>query len=307
RDPELDGATDDCNFGDWLSLGDVKTPIQFIDLAYHAYCARLMAEMATAIGEKKQAAAYQADAAKVTAAWQKIYLKPDASLTVHNQSTYAMALFFDLIPEAKRAASAAHLAKLVKDNGNKMTTGFLGTRPLLPALSAHGHHDIAGILIQQREFPSWGYEVDNGATTIWERWNSYIKGKGVHTPEMNSFSHYAFGAVCEWMMGELAGIDRAAPGFDRVRIAPRPTGTITHAAASMETRHGKLACSWKIVDGVFTADIIVPPNTSADVILPVKGELKEKGNAIVIGNGIRKQDGKQLLLGSGTYQFSAAL
>lgn len=307
RDPELDGATDDCNFGDWLSLGDVKPPIQFIDLAYHAYCARLMAEMANVIGEKKQAAAYKADAAKVTAAWQKIYLKPDASLTVHNQSTYAMALFFDLIPEAKRAASAAHLAKLVKDNGNKMTTGFLGTRPLLPALSANGHHDIAGILIQQREFPSWGYEVDNGATTIWERWNSYIKGKGVHTPEMNSFSHYAFGAVCEWMMGELAGIDRAAPGFDRVRIAPRPTGTITHASASMETRHGKLACSWKIVDGIFTADIIVPPNTSADVILPVKGELKEKGNAIVIGNGIRKQDGKQLLLGSGTYQFSAAL
>jgi alpha-L-rhamnosidase len=92
-----------------------------------------------------------------------------------------MALFFDLIPPNLREASAGHLAALVRANGNKMTTGFLGTRPLLPVLSAHGHHDLAGILIQQREYPGWGYEVENGATTIWERWNSYIKGKGPST------------------------------------------------------------------------------------------------------------------------------
>jgi alpha-L-rhamnosidase len=308
RDPELDGATDDCNFGDWLSLGDVKTPIQFIDLAYHAYCARLMSEMAAAIGHKQQAAGYRADADKVAAAFRKIYLKPDASLAVHNQSAYAMALFFDLIPAAQRTAAAGHLAGLVKDNGNKMTTGFLGTRPLLPALSATGHHDLAGILIQQREFPSWGYEVDNGANTIWERWNSYIKGKGVHEPAMNSFSHYAFGAVCEWMMSELAGIDRAAPGFDRVRIAPRPTGSITRASASTETRHGKLACSWKIEDGSFHAEVTVPPNTTAEVTLPGKGErITERGVDVVLSNGIRKRDGNKLTIGSGNYQFSTPL
>jgi alpha-L-rhamnosidase len=308
RDPELDGATDDCNFGDWLSLGDVKTPIQFIDLAYHAYCARLMSEMAAAIGHKQQSAGYRADAEKVAAAFRKIYLKPDASLAVHNQSAYAMALFFNLIPDVQRSAAAGHLAKLVKDNGNKMTTGFLGTRPLLPALSANGHHDLAGILIQQREFPSWGYEVDNGANTIWERWNSYIKGKGVHEPAMNSFSHYAFGAVCEWMMGELAGIDRAAPGFDRVRIAPRPTGTITRAAASTETRHGTLACSWKIEGGSFHADITVPPNTTAEVTLPGKGErITERGADVILSNGIRKREGNKLTIGSGIYQFSTPL
>jgi len=304
RDPELDGATDDCAFGDWLSLGDVKTPIPFIDLAYHAYDARLMAEMAAAIGHKQQSAGYRDHAEKAAASFRRIYLKPDGTLTVHNQSAYAMALFFDLIPEVQRAAAAGHLADLVKTNGNKMTTGFLGTRPLLPALSAHGHHELSGTLIQQREFPSWGYEVDNGATTIWERWNSYIKGKGVHEPAMNSFSHYSFGAVCEWMMSDLAGIDRATPGFDRIRIAPRPTGTITHAAASTDTRHGKLACSWKIDGNGFISEISLPPNTIAEVVLPVQGEIREGGASAAGRPGIREVKDNHLTLGSGIYQFS---
>ena len=195
----------------------------------------------------------------------------------------------------------------MKENGNKMTTGFLGTRPLLPALSATGHHDLAGILMQQHEYPSWGYEVDNGATTIWERWNSYIKGSGVHEPSMNSFAHYAFGAVCEWMIGDLAGIDRAAPGFDRVKIAPQPTGTITHAAASTETRHGKLACSWKIQDKKFLAEITVPPNTTAELTLPVTGEISEGGVPAAGRPGISDINGSHITLGSGTYQFAATL
>jgi len=285
----------------------VKTPIPFIDLAYHAYDAQLMSEMATAIGEKKDAGKYKALAKKVKAAFQKNYLRPGSKLTIHNQTAYAMALFFDLIPADQRAAASAHLADLVRTNGNKMTTGFLGTRPLLPALSASGHHDLAGILMQQHEYPSWGYEVDNGATTIWERWNSYIKGQGVHEPSMNSFSHYAFGAVCEWMFSDLAGIDRAAPGFDRVKIAPRPTGTITHAAASMETRHGKLACSWKIEGTNFVADVTVPPNTTADVMLPVSGEVSEGDSPASGRPGIHSVKGNQLTLGSGTYHFSAPL
>ncbi len=307
RDPELKGAIDDCGFGDWLSVGNVTTPIPFIDLAYHAYDAQLMAEMATAIGNAADAVKYKTLAEKVRTAFQKAYLQPDSKLSIHNQSAYAIALFFDLIPADKRGAASTHLAQLVKENGNKMTTGFLGTRPLLPALSASGHHDLAGVLMQQHEYPSWGYEVDNGATTIWERWNSYIKGSGVHEPSMNSFSHYAFGAVCEWMFADLAGIDRAAPGFDRVKIAPRPTGTITHAAASMETRHGKLACSWKLEGGKFLAEVTIPPNTTAEVTLPVKGGISE-GDAPAAGRpGIHLINGNQLTLGSGIYQFSASL
>lgn len=304
RDPDLEGATDDCGFGDWLSLGDVQTTIPFIDLAYHFYCAKLMAEMADAIGQKKDAENYRKHAEKVAKAFHKLYLKPDGSLSIHNQTAYAMTLFMGLIPEAQCSAAAGHLAKLIRENGNKMTTGFLGTRPLLPVLSAHGHHDLAGILMLQREFPSWGYEVDNGATTIWERWNSFIKGEGVHTPEMNSFSHYAFGAVCEWMMGELGGIDRAAIGFDRVRIAPRPIAGITSATASMETRHGKLACSWKIEGETFHAELTVPPNTTADVELPIQGDILESNKELVLAKGILDRLDNQLMLGSGVYRFS---
>lgn len=304
RDPDLKGATDDCGFGDWLSVGKVKTPIPFIDLAYYAYDARLMAEMADAIGEKKDAEKYRNVSAKTLAAFQKLYLQNDSKLAIHNQTAYAIALFFDLIPPDRRAAASGHLAELVKENGNKMTTGFLGTRPLLPALSHSGHHDLAGILMQQHEYPSWGYEVDNGASTIWERWDSYIKGEGVHEPSMNSFSHYAFGAVCEWMFADLAGIDRAAPGFDKIKIVPRPTGTITHAAASMETRHGKLACSWKLDAGTFTAEVTVPPNTIANVTLPVTGEITEGGAAATGRPGIHEVNGNRLTLGSGTYRFS---
>lgn len=306
RDPKLTGAVDDCNFGDWLSLGEVKTTTPFIDLAYHAYDARLMSEMAAAIGNPGDAVKYAALAEKVRGAFQKNYLASDGKLGIHNQSAYAIALFFDLIPESQRTAAAGHLAALVRENGNKMTTGFLGTRPLLPVLSANSHHDLAGILMQQKEYPSWGYEVDNGATTIWERWNSYIKGKGVHEPDMNSFSHYAFGAVCEWMMADLAGIDRASPGFDRVKISPRPTGTITHASAAMETRHGKLACSWKIQNGRFLAEVIIPPNTTANVTLPVSGDITEGGASAVNRPGVKEVNGNRLTLGSGTYQFDAA-
>ena len=303
RDPELRGATDDCGFGDWLSLGDVKTPIQFIDLAYHAYDARLMAEMAEAIGDATRAAQYRGHAGKVTRAFRKAWVKPDGTLGIDNQTTYAMALFFDLIPADRKARSADRLAALVKQQDNTMTTGFLGTRPLLPALSANGHHETAGVLMRQRKFPSWGYEVDNGATTIWERWNSYVKGKGVHTPEMNSFSHYAFGAVCEWMMGELAGIDRAAPGFDRVSIRPRPAAGITRAAASMETRHGTLACSWRLENGVFHADLTIPPNTTATVELPMNGTIVEGNAEISSRPGFIGRENGVLTLGSGRYRL----
>lgn len=306
RDPELDGASDDCGFGDWLSLGTVKTPIEFIDLAYHAYDARLMADMAAAIGDTARAGQYRAHAAKVTEAFRKAWLKPDGALGIDNQTAYAMALFFDLVPAELADRAATRLAALVKESGDTMTTGFLGTRPLLPALSAHGHHETAGVLMRQRKFPSWGYEVDNGATTIWERWNSYVKGEGVHTPEMNSFSHYAFGAVCEWMMGELAGIDRAAPGFDRVRIHPRPAAGITHAAASMETRHGTLACSWRIEGGRFLADLTIPPNTTAEVGLPGSGAVLEEGIEIAKRPGFLRGGAEGLLLGSGRYRLEVA-
>ena len=304
RDPELKGATDDCGYGDWLSLGDVKTPIPFIDLAYHAYDARLMAQMASELNESKDAARFEAQWEKVRAAFQKQYVNDDGSLKVNNQSAYAIALFFNLIPEDKRTAAADRLAELIKANGNKMTTGFLGTRPLLPVLSATGHHDLAGILIQQKEYPSWGYEVVNGATTVWERWDSYTKEGGVHEPSMNSFSHYSFGAVCEWLMGSLVGLDLLKPGYDEILVRPRPTGTITHASGTTMTRHGALSCAWKLEGDRFTAEVVIPPGPTAKVVLPVTGLPDEGGQPADKAKGVKANPDGSLTIGSGTYHFS---
>lgn len=271
RDPGMEGtAKEDCAFGDWLALYTPKTPIEFIDLAYHTHCAELMAEMAAAIGKPDRAEFWEKRHAELLASFQKIHLNADGSLDIANQSTYAMALQLGLVPDEMKNAAGAHLAKLIRDNGNLKSTGFLGTRPLLPALTATGNHDLAGILMQQREYPSWGYEVDQGATTIWERWNSYIAGEGVHDPGMNSFSHYAFGAVSEWMFSELGGIDLLTPGYDEIRISPQPTGTIKRCSVTTGTRHGKVTCAWEINGTTFTANITVPPNASASLSLPIK-------------------------------------
>jgi alpha-L-rhamnosidase len=272
-----------------LALHKPKTPIEYIDLAYHGHTAALMAEMAGAIGKADRAAYYQKHADKLREQFVKLHVQSDGKLKVANQSTYAIALSFDLIPESLKQKAADELARMIRANGNRMSTGFLGTRPLLPVLSAHGYHDLAGILIQQKEYPSWGYEVENGATTIWERWNGYIKGKGVHSPAMNSFSHYAFGAVCEWMFAELGGIDLLEPGYKRIKIAPRPTGTITQCAVSTETPHGKLACSWKLLDGQFSATFTIPPNTEAVVTLPITGD---KAGPQIFGSGTYTITGK---------------
>jgi alpha-L-rhamnosidase len=291
RDPKMMGTTEgDSAFGDWLALYEPKTPIEFIDLAYHAYTADLMAEMATALGKSERATHYEQQSEALTASWQELHLNEDGTLKQPNQSTYAMALFFKLIPDDLKQQSADQLAQLIRDNGNKMTTGFLGTRPLLPVLSAHGHHELAGILMQQKEYPSWGYEVENGATTIWERWNSFVKGKGVHNPSMNSFSHYAFGAVTEWMFGELGGIDLLSPGYDVLRIAPRPTGSLTHCKVATSNRHGDVTSEWKIDGTQFTSKISIPINSTAVVTLPLQGK-----------------DGESKQLGSGTYEFSGEL
>ena len=290
RDPGFKGTADkDCAFGDWLAIYKPKTPIPFIDLAYHAHGARLMAEMARAIGKKDRADHYSRRAEQLRKRFAELHVNADGTLKIANQSTYAMSLSFGLIPKALEARAADQLAKLIRANGNKMTTGFLGTRPLLPALSATGHHDLAGILMQQKQYPSWGYEVENGATTIWERWNSFIKGKGVHNPAMNSFSHYAFGAVCEWMFAELGGIDLLQPGYDLIKIAPRPTGTITHCSVATETRHGKLSCSWKLDGNQFHTEFTIPPNTEAVVTLPIAGP---GGQPRRIGSGTHKMFGK---------------
>jgi alpha-L-rhamnosidase len=309
-------------WGDWLNVNE-PTPIEYIDLCYHAQTARLMAQMAEAIGRRDEANKYRERFGELKAEFERRYLGPEGHLKVSTQTAHVLALDFDLLPDRLVQGAADRLAERIAKNGHRMATGFLGTKPLLPVLSTHGHHDLAVRLFQSRDFPSWGYEVVNGATTIWERWDSYTKedGFGRHNAAMNSFSHYAFGAVCEWMFRFLAGIDTDGPGFRRIRIRPGPPAPgsnpdrnpIDWVKATYRSRRGPIAVAWKRGEGRFELQTTIPPNTRATVHLPAEegGSIREGDKTLAEAAGvrlIRLEDGCAVIeTGSGDYAFVSRL
>ena len=303
--PDRRGRKDFNTWGDWLSIGS-QTPLEFIDAAYFAYDAELMSRMATALGKTSDAAHYGQLAAQVRQAFTAIYARPDGLLREENQTMYALALSFDLFPAAVRQQAADRLAQLIAEAGNKMTTGFIGTYPLIPVLSANGHHDLAVQLYLSREFPSWGYEVENGATTIWERWNSFSKRDGFFNPGMNSFSHYAFGAIGEWMFKTLAGIDLAEPGYRQLQLAPRATrGGLEWAHAEYHSIRGLIRCGWRRTANGVVYETEIPANTRAKLVLPGMSAVGVLVNGTKAGNVMDTSDGPALTLGSGVYRIEA--
>jgi alpha-L-rhamnosidase len=309
------------DWGDWLAVNE-KTPLEYIDTTYFAYSAKLMAEMAQAIGKTKDGAQYRELFEKIKAAFAQKYLKPDGTLSVDTQTAYALALYVDLLPDNLRVATGARLAKKIEDNEGRMSTGFLGTRPLLPVLSATGQSDLAVRLLQSRKYPSWGYEVEQGATTIWERWNSYTKDKGfggAQNAEMNSFAHYAFGAVCEWMFSQLAGIQTDGPGYKRIIIRPTPPSPgsnpdqkpIDWVRAHYDSIHGRIASAWKLEGASFSLEVTIPANTAATVYLPSReaASVMESGKPLAQAQGVKllRTEGDRVVLAveSGAYRFAS--
>jgi alpha-L-rhamnosidase len=300
--------------------------LDYIDTVYFAISAKMMAEMADATGRAGEAKSYREQFEATKSAFQRKYLSDDGSINIKTQTAQALALFAELVPEKQREATGRHLAQMLADNGNHMATGFLGTRPLLPVLSASGQHDLAVFLLQSREFPSWGYEIANGATTIWERWDSYTKEDafGRHNAAMNSFSHYAFGAVCEWMFATLAGIQSDGPGFKQIVIRPTPPSRGSNAMhepidwvrASYESIRGMIRSDWKVDGEQFHLNVTIPAGTAATVYLPTSdaNSITEGGEPLADRKrGKRKHvkllrtegDVAVLSVESGTYEFTA--
>ncbi|TWU51740.1 glycoside hydrolase family 78 protein [Rubripirellula reticaptiva] len=314
------GVTHGNAWGDWLAQG-AETPLDYIDSVYFAISAKMMAEMAEATGRVAEADQYRKQFEATRAAFQMKYVSVDGSVNIKTQTAQALALFADLVPADQRENTGRHLASMLADNGNHMATGFLGTRPLLPVLSASGQHDLAVFLIQSREFPSWGYEIANGATTIWERWDSYTKEDafGRHNAAMNSFSHYAFGAVCEWMFATLAGIQSDGPGFKKIIIRPSPPSPESNAMhdsidwvkASYDSIRGTIRSDWKIEQGKFYLRVSIPANSTATVYLPTSkaSSITENGKALAGHANVKlvsqQLDVAVLSVESGDYQFAA--
>ena len=311
-------------WGDWLNVNE-STPVEYIDTCYHALVCAMMAEMADALGRPLEAATYRSRRAKTQAAFTKTYLKTDGTLAVDTQTAYVLALSVGLIPVQQISAAALTLVAKIAKNDHRMATGFLGTRSLLPSLTSSGHHDLATRLFQSRKFPSWGYEVINGATSVWERWDSYTKehgfngANGKQNAAMNSFSHYAFGAVMEWAYRVLAGIDTDGAGYRRIVIRPRPPTPgsnpdekpIDWVKAHYDSINGRIASAWKQTDNGFTLDVTIPANTTASVFLPdaTAALTTESGQPLPTAKtpGVRAvaQDGDSLRVevGAGTYRF----
>ena len=281
-------------YGDWLAFATTRsdypgatTDKDLIQTAYFAHSADLLAKAAAVLGKTEDAAQYQSLVTNIKAAFLREFVTPNGRLSSNTQTAYTLALAFDLLPESMRAQAAARLAADVRKFGH-LTTGFLGTPELCWVLSNSGHLDEAYLLLNRTEYPSWLYPVTKGATTIWERWDGIKPDGTFQDPAMNSFNHYAYGAIGMWMYGVVAGIrlDEAHPGYKHILIAPQPGGGLSYARASLETQYGKLSSSWQIAASTLTLNIEIPPNTAATVTMP---------------------SGKVQDVGSGTWQFQDQL
>jgi alpha-L-rhamnosidase len=256
-------------YGDWVAVGS-DTPKDVIATAYFAYSTRLVSKMAAVIGRYQDAEQYENLFQQIKDAFNKAYVSDDGKIKGDTQTCYCLALYFDLLDEEKRGQATDHLIEALRRKDWHLSTGFVGLSYLLPTLTQTGHLDIAYQLLNNDTFPSWGYSIKNGATTIWERWDGWTEEKGFQDPGMNSLNHYAFGSVGRWLFGTVAGIDTDVPGYKQIVIRPRPGGGLTYAGATYNSIAGKIESHWKIVRDTFTLEVTVPANTTAAVYVPAK-------------------------------------
>lgn len=264
-------------FGDWLDPTapagrpeQSQTYPEIVATAYFARSARIVADAAGLLERAADAARYGQLAREVAEAFHAEYVSRSGRVLSDSATAYALALVFDLIEdEAARRRAADRLAEIVAGNGYKISTGFIGTPIITDALSANGHADVAYRLLLQTDAPSWLYTVEQGATTIWERWDSLLADGTVNPSGMTSFNHYALGAVADWMHRVVAGLAPAAPGYRRIRIAPQPPRRgLASAGTRLQTPYGEAATRWELEDGQVRITATIPVGVTADVVLP---------------------------------------
>ena len=307
-------------FGDWLALHSddpsypgATTGTDLIATAFLAHSTDLVSRSAAALGRTDEAAAYRARFRSIRDAFNREFVSSTGRVGENTQTAYALAIAFDLLPDSLVSVAGGRLARDVAAREHHLTTGFLGTPYLLHVLGATGHVGLAFALLTQRTYPSWLYPITRGATTMWERWDGIRPDSSFEDPGMNSFNHYAFGAVGDWMYRNIGGIDvdSGAVGYRRSRIAPRPGAGLTSASASLETGYGTLKSAWRLEGPRFVLDVTVPANTSAEVTLwdARLDHVREAGVALNTSEGVRsaRQRGNDVIVdvGSGRYSFAA--
>ena len=246
------------------------TDLDLIATAYYAYSTSLLIKAGKALG--KDMAEYEALYQAVTWAFRREFLV-DGLPRCQTQTAYVLALYFHLTDRPHEVAAA--LARMIRDNGNKLSTGFVGTPYLLHALTENGYAETAYTLLLQEEYPSWLYSVNKGATTVWEHWDSIKPDGSMWSDSMNSFNHYAYGSVADFLFGKVAGInpDENKPGYAHVVLAPVPDQRLGWVKAQLETRHGLVKSAWRYEDGHVIYDFDVPQGATATI--RIAGETRE--------------------------------
>jgi alpha-L-rhamnosidase len=309
------------HFGDWLFYrpfddNDGRSAVTdkyLIAQCFFAHSSDLVAKAAKVLGKADDEKKYTDLAKKVREAFVKEYVTPGGRLVSGTQTAYVLALNFDMLPEEMRAGAAQKLADNVRSYNNHLTTGFLGTPYLCHVLSRFGYDDVAFTLLMQETYPSWLYPVKMGATTIWERWDGIKPDSTFQTPGMNSFNHYAYGAIGDWMYRVVAGIDTESdqPGYKSIVIKPTVGGGLTQVAADYLTNYGKVRSAWKIENGKLVMEVEIPANTSAVVYVPTSSEqaVTEGGKPLAASKALRVEGMKgnylAIRVGSGKYSFTA--
>jgi alpha-L-rhamnosidase len=296
------------DYGDWLSI-QADTPKDVLATAFFARSTDLVARSAEVLGKTTDARKYRAIFDGIKQEFNKNYVAADGRIKGDTQTCYALALAFNLVPDDKRSTIAKYMADDIehKHNGH-LSTGFVGVKYLAPALADSGRLDLAYKLLLNETFPGWMYSIKQGATTIWERWDGYTKEKGFQDPGMNSFNHYSFGSIGEWMYSTIGGLQMTSPGWKTFRVHPQPGGGITWAKTGFDSPHGHIQCDWKYGDKDYKLDLTVPVGTVAEVYLPnyysfwYEGRIEARQTSAV--RLIRKEGNPDVFrVGAGSYHF----
>jgi len=282
----------DYQLGDWVAL-DAKegsyfgaTATDLIATAYYAKCAELLAKSAKALGFEDDANQYKTLRDEIGKAYENEFFSPNGRLVSPTQTAHILSLAFGMTPEKHKRRTINELLQLLKDNDGHLTTGFLGTPYFCGVLADNGHLAEAYDLLLLEDYPSWLYQVTKGATTVWEHWDGIKPDGSMWSANMNSFNHYAYGSVGEFLYRVIGGIDSCEekPGFKKIIVKPRPGGGITSARTSVLTTYGRVSTDWRIEKDKFMLKVEVPHNTTAIIHMP---------------------DGSQQEFGSGTYEISS--
>jgi alpha-L-rhamnosidase len=264
-------------FGDWLALDGSEgregaTSKELIGTAFFAHSSQLLSKIARVLSKEDDANKYDGFFNEAREAFIRRFVTPEGTIKGGTQTSYVLALEFDLLPDKLRSSAINELVRSIQEQDNHLSTGFVGTPYINWVLSKNDHYDVAYALLQQTTWPSWLYSVTQGGTTIWERWDGWTHDKGFQDPKMNSFNHYAYGAIGAWMYAVIGGvdIDPAQPGYKHIIMKPHPGGSLTHATVELDSMYGRIRSSWRMENNHFSWQVNVPVNTTATLYIPVK-------------------------------------